>query len=210
MSKVKLDLKGKDFTQLLAFATNHRDAMEGNPNFLTPSPTVLVYDAVLADYKRKMDEITEGEINMQTLRASRDTMRALLETEINGRGSYVEETSKGETSQILSAAFEIQAAATTTTSIDKPYNMVATMGDNPGEINLSCHSVPKAKSYIAEIREHSDTEAPGTWGNTKFGTRSTLTFKGLAAGRKFAFRMRALGPNELESPWSDEAICMAP
>ena len=94
--------------------------------------------------------------------------------------------------------------------MDKPYNMTATMGDNDGEIDLGCHAVPKAKSYIYEIREHSDTAAPGSWGGAKFGTRSSMTFTGLVSGRKYSFRVRALGPNELESPWSDEVVCMAP
>jgi hypothetical protein len=37
-------------------------------------------------------------------------------------------------------------------------------GDNPGEIDLGCHAVPKAKSYLIEMREHSDITAPGAWG----------------------------------------------
>ncbi|MEY3898734.1 MAG: hypothetical protein RLZZ214_4256 [Verrucomicrobiota bacterium] len=210
MSKVKLDLKAKDFQQLQNYAKSHRDAMVGNLNFVTPMPTVAVYDAAYSSYAGKMDEIAAAEVALQTLRAERDGMRVVMESNLNGRGSYVETQSQGEASQILSAAFEIQADATPTTSMDKPYNMAATMGNNDGEIDVSCHAVPKAKSYIYEIREHSDTAAPGPWGGAKFGTRSSMTFSGLVSGRKYAFRVRALGPNELESPWSDEVICMAP
>ena len=39
---------------------------------------------------------------------------------------------------------------------------------------------------------------------------SAATVTGLVSGKKYAFRIRALGPNDLESPWSDEAVCMAP
>jgi hypothetical protein len=41
-------------------------------------------------------------------------------------------------------------------------------------------------------------------------TRSGTVFIGLVSGQKYAYRIRALGPNELESPWSDEVVCMAP
>lgn len=30
------------------------------------------------------------------------------------------------------------------------------------------------------------------------------------SGKKYAFRIRALGPNDLESPRSDAAVCLAP
>ena len=38
----------------------------------------------------------------------------------------------------------------------------------------------------------------------------SATLTGLTSGTKYAFRIRVLGPNDLESPWSDEVICMAP
>lgn len=100
--------------------------------------------------------------------------------------------------------------ATPTTSMEKPYDVSATMGDNPGEIDLSCHAILKTKSYIMEIRMHSDTAAPGAWTQAKISGRSSATITGLTSGMKYAFRIRALGPNDLESPWSDEVICMAP
>jgi hypothetical protein len=41
------------------------------------------------------------------------------------------------------------------------------------------------------------------WFSSSFG-------QGFVPGKRYAFRIRALGPNELESPWSDEVSCMAP
>lgn len=118
-------------------------------------------------------------------------------------------TSAGVAAIILSAAFDVQADGTTTTSITKPENAAATMGDNPGEVDMGCDAVRKAMSYVYEVREHSDVEAPGPWGGAKVATRSSVTFSGLVSGKKYSFRIRALGPNELESPWSTEVTCMA-
>ena len=184
--------------------------MVGNINYATPEPTVLVYDEALTTYSTKLAEVSAAEVALQRLRAERDSMRIILESNLNGRGMYVDRTSGGDLAKILSAAFEVQADASPTTSMEKPYDVSATMGDNPGEIDVSCHSVPKTRSYIIEVRGHSDTDVPGSWTLAKISGRSSATITGLASGMKYAFRIRALGPNDLESPWSDEAICMAP
>lgn len=122
----------------------------------------------------------------------------------------MDEASGGDQAKILSAAFAVQADATPTTSMEKPYDVSATMGDNPGEIDLGWPAVPKAKSYIIEQCEHSDAAAPGAWLQGRIATHSSSTLTGFTSGRKYAFRIRALGPNDLESPWSEEALCMAP
>lgn len=210
MPKVKLDLKNKDYVTLRDFAESHRDAMAGNANYPTPQPTVAVFDASLQAYSNKLDEITATEVALQTLRAERDDMREELEKNLNARSTYVDTASNGELAKILSAAFEVQAEGSPTTQMPKPEGISASMGDDEGEIDVSCHAVPKAKSYLIEIRDHSDTAAPGTWALAKISGRSSATITGLTSGKKYAFRIRAIGPNNLESPWSDEAISMAP
>ena len=210
MAKVKLDLQGKNDVQLRNFGTEHKAAMVGNANFTTPLPTPAVYDASLAAYGGKLDAITALEIELQTLRSQKDAMRVELEANLTARGSYVDLASGGDEAKILSSGFSVQAAATTTTSIATPVGVVATMGDNEGEIDLTCNAVAKARSYIIEMREHSETAAPGPWVQVKVVSRSSGTVSGLISGKKYAFRMRALGPNDLESPWSDETVCMAP
>lgn len=210
MSKVKLDLKAKDYTTLRTFAQGHRDAMVGNTNYPTPAPTVAVFDPSLLAFSEKLDEVSAAEVALQTLRAERDALRLDLEKNLNGRGTYVDTASAGDLAKILSAAFEVQADATPTTSMEKPRDFAATMGDEEGEIDVSCHSVPKAKSYLIEMREHSDTAAPGPWTLAKISGRSSASITGMTSGQKYAFRIRAIGPNDLESPWSEEAICMAP
>jgi glutamate synthase domain-containing protein 2 len=210
MSKVKLDLQRKDHIQLSIFAKEHTAAMVGNINYINPVPSSAIFDAASDNYAEKQDKISATETILQTLRAERDGLRVSLEGNLNSRGIYVDEASGGDTAKILSAAFAIQADATPTTSMEKPYEVSATMGDNPGEIDLSCHAMPKAKSYLIERRDHSDTATPGVWVQVKVSTRSSATIPGLSSGAKHAFRIRALGPNDLESPWSDEAICMAP
>lgn len=210
MSKVKLDLKNKDYTQLSTFATQHNAAVTSNPNFLTPDPTVTVFASVLGSYRDSLTQITVAETALEVLRSQRGLMRDALETVLTTRGAYVQKASDGSEPKILSAAFQVQVNGSPTTSMDKPNEVTATMGDSDGEVDVSCHAVPRARSYLVEYREHSDLAVPGPWAQGKFGTRSSATVVGLVAGKKYGFHVRALGPNELESPWSDEVVCMAP
>jgi hypothetical protein len=192
------------------FAKTHRDAMVGNSNFPTPDPSVEVFDEVVGAFSAKSAQIAMKEVELQTLRAERKDLRGHVDRVLTDRGEYVQRVSGGDAAKILSAAFEVQAEPTPTTSIEKPTNVVATMGDEEGEVDVSWHAVGKAKAYVIQCREHSDTAAPGQWGGDRFGTRSSITFTDLISGKKYAFRVKAIGPNELESAWSDEVICMAP
>ena len=94
-----------------------------------------------------------------------------------------------------------------------------------GGRRLSPTLLPKAKSYIYGRREHPDTAAlpfkhkPSSATLCDLcgsalkisSTTADLRFNGLVPGKRYAFRIRAHGPNdELESPWSDEVSCMAP
>ena len=210
MSKVKLDLKNKSDTDLRTFATEHKAALVGNAAFPTPAPTPAVFETSLTEYAGKLDAIAATETTLETLRAQKEAKRAALEADLTARAAYVELTSGGDAAKILSAGFEVRGTPTLTSSLPAPTNTVAAMAENAGQILVTCNAVPKAKSYIVEAREHSETAAPGPWQHAKVSVRCSALLSGLVSGKKYAFRMRALGPNDLESPWSDETVCMAP
>ena len=101
--------------------------------------------------------------------------------------------------------FTLKRAATTTTSIGQVRNLSASFGDEPVEVHLAWNPEDKAKSY--EIQR----KAPGgEWTHTKTIGKSSVDIKGLTSGTLYQFRVRAIGPNELEGAWSDIAEHMAP
>lgn len=210
MAKVKLELELKPDPELRDFAAAHKAAMTGNANFATPAPTALVFDAALTDFADKLAAVAAAETALTQLRQERDALRLVLEGHLSVRGSYVESTSAGDPAKITSAGFQIKSDPTPTTSLPQPGNLRATMGDNSGEIDLACDAVPRSKSYVWECSEHPDNAAPTQWVQAKISTRSSITVVGLTPGKKYAFRVRAIGPNDVISPWSDEGICMSP
>lgn len=209
MAKVKLDLQNKRDAQLLSFAREHQTAMAGNPRYPDPKPEPAVLEAVVAEFAKQMAEVGNLETQLLTLKSSREVTRLSLERLLTERGNYVDSSSGGSETAILSAGFDTRAAAIPTTSLAAPEGLVTELGRNPGEIEVRCDPVPKAKAYVVSYRLQSGT-ADSEWQQGKMTTRSSTKVSGLVSGQRYSFRMRGLGANEIESPWSNESICMAP
>ena len=208
MNKVKLELKERDDENLRVFAKGHRDVMAGNANFPTPDPTAVVFDAAVDDYDGALDDILATEDLLKTQVRIKNEKRAILEGRLTDRGAYVDKIANGVESVITSAGFSARADATPTNSMPQVENLKATMGDNPGEVDLGWDGNIKGKrGFMVEWREHLDS---AQWGGGKFVSASRCTIDGLTPGKTYAFRVRALGPKELVGPWSDEAVKMSP
>ena len=210
MNRIKLDLKNRNDDTLRVFATEHQAAIAGNPRFPAPVPDAPDFDGALAAFSAKLDAIAAARTALSSLMAEKRTLRAALEARLSGRANYVELTTGTDEAAIRSAGFEPRTRRTPTSRINPPQNLVASMGPNAGEVVLTCAPVPKARSYLIELRDHDGGTTETVWHQAKVASRSTTTVGGLLSGKKYAFRTRALGPNDLESPWSDEAVCMAP
>ena len=105
----------------------------------------------------------------------------------------------------VSKVFTLQKAATPTTSIGQVMSLNATFGDKPSEVDLGWDPVAAAKSY--EIQ----TKLPGAdWTHARTVGKSSGTVKGLPSAQVVQFRVRAIGPNDLEGPWSDAAEHLVP
>jgi len=209
MAKVKLELESKTEGEIVALGNTHKTQMTGNANFPTPEPTAAVHDAALALLEGDLADIAVMEGDLAARRSTKDTNLADYKLVLTNRAAHVQIASGGDEAKILSSGFQVQSAATPTTSLPQPANLVATMGDLDGEIDVACNRVPRASGYIWECREHMEGQAPGPWAQAKVGNKSSFTATGLVSGKKYAFRVRAIGPNDTISPWSDEAVAMA-
>lgn len=209
MPKLKLDLDNKDSLALRTFATEHKDAMAGNANFPGPNPTALVYDADLTLFSDKLDEIVAARDALTALELELVPLENKVRSNVTLRGASVLLESGGVPAKIVTSHFELATEGVPTTSMPQPSNVVASIGDAPGEADIACNAVRKAKSYIWQCREHMEGQAPGPWTQAKISGLSKVTVGGLVSGRNYAFRVMVLGPNETESIWSDEAISMA-
>jgi hypothetical protein len=143
-------------------------------------------------------------LQQQALQSTKDknAARAILEGAITAAKGWTEHNVSAEKAGNV---WTLKRAATTTTSIGQVGNLAASFGDEPGEVHLAWNPEDKAKSY--EIQR----KAPGgEWTHAKTIGKSQVDIKGLTSGTLYQFRVRAIGPNELEGAWSDLAEHMAP
>ena len=211
MAKVKLELDGKNPQEVLAASTAHMAAMatpEGQALFPNPEPSDAEYQALHAALAAGINLLTslEGQVI-----AARNALPGLVEDlkgGMEGRAVYVEQSTDGSPAKIPVSGFAVAGTPGVPIGpLPRPENMKAVMNAHPGTVRTSGEPVRGAQLYVVECRLHDE---PGqAWQQAKLSTKTRNDIPGLISGKNYAFRMAAVGAAG-QSPWSDEAVCMAP
>jgi hypothetical protein len=176
--------------------TNHAADFTG----IDPDAAGLTAAALLFEGKVSANDTLQQEA-LQSTKNLRDD-RAILEGVYKASAGWAELNVSAEKAGTV---FTLKRAATTTTSIGQVRNLSASFGDEPGEVHLAWNPEDKAQSYEIERKGPG-----GEWTHAKTIGKSSVDLKGLTSGMLNQFRVRAIGPNELEGPWSATAEHMAP
>lgn len=206
MAKVKLNLKDRSDAELLTFSQQHITAMTGNANYATPAPTAPNYLTGHDAFKAALDAAALAAEAAKQKTALKDTARTALEALLTQRGSYVELTSGGDEAKILSANLPVRDLPTPVGAMTAPLDFLATMGDMPGEMDLTWSRVRGAKTYLVQ---HSHNTTPRVWEQKAVVTSSKATVTGCTPGELCVFRVAAVG-SAGQGPWSDESVKMSP
>ena len=204
--QVKIGLKRKPNTVIIDKAKALVTAIDGNPNFPTPNPTLVNFQAAI--------DLAEASLNARIVGETEQAARVAKENEdvraLYGRivalANHVQDVSGGDEQKILSAGFAVRDQPSSPQPLAVVLDFLATAGDDAGEIDLTWSPVKYARGYQVECKLHNDA---GVWAPVKFGTKSKMTVTGLTSGTTYAFRMRAVG-SAGEGPWSDESVKLAP
>jgi hypothetical protein len=191
-AKVKLELKSRSDANLIGFGHAHDEAIASNPYFPTPQPTELIFDAALAAYEAKVSEIEIHHEAGKALTNDRDLLRAEFELLFNQRGSYVEMTSQGDASWIMSAALPVKNGRTPMGVLPYPLALTVDLGDVAGAMTIRWQSVSGAKTYMLEIAEVVDN-VPVGWTLAYMGGKYSTRKEGMTVGKVYAFRVAAVG-----------------
>lgn len=205
MAQVKLGLEVRSDDDLHQFTETHIAAMTGNPNFPTPVPTTVAFQAVFDAYCAKLTAAKQAAMAAAAATALKEEARVALSLAWNDRGNYLQTTSGGEAAKIMSAAVAVRADPQPIGPLPAPVDFMPTMGDMPGEVDLSWSGVRGARTYVVEYREQGTS---GAW-LQKLATKSRVSVDGLTSGKTYVFRVAAVGAAG-QGPWSLEAARMAP
>lgn len=207
MAKPKLELKGLTHLQKVQKTSDIVTATTGNPNFLTPNPSLATLtgkaDALAAAYSAR-------EAAKQTLEQKQtelNTADADLESTLTLFTAYVETTSGGEAAKILSSGLGVRGAPTPIGPLPQVEGLDAIIGDAEGQLTLRWKSVRGAKTY--EVQCCTDPITVAGWAGVGLPTKATLIVTGLTSGTRCWFRVRAIGTAG-PGPWSDPCVKTVP
>lgn len=208
MPKIKLDLSKKTPAQKIALAQAHVTAMTGNANFPDAGrlPLDAAFQAALTALDTAEADVIVKKNQWKEAIATRDAAEAALDAALTSRASYCEAAQPADEAALISSGLPLRPAPAPVGQLPAPGDLAATVGDNEGEIDLSCDPVPGASSYEWQCRLHADGNA---WQGAKNSTTSKITLEGLTPGALYAFRVRAIGAAG-PGAWSDEATKRAP
>lgn len=207
-NKVKLDLKSKTDLELKQFAEQHILKMTNNANFATKDPDEPTFQAGSDDFAAALSESELAQETAKEKTAAKDAARAVLESLLTDRGSYVERKSGGQKPKILSAGFEVKGEGTPSGVPAQVGNLALTTGDSAGELGAQWDPIPGSK-ITYEIQTSPDPATAGSWINQPRSTKSKTILMGLPSGTRVWVRVRAVGPGG-EGAWSSPVLKMVP
>jgi hypothetical protein len=208
MAKVKLGLQGLTPDQKVAYATTVKTAMTGNPNFLTPNPTLASVGTLTTALQTKINAYNAAVAAVAAALLDRDNAELALTGALTSLASYVDNTSGGDAFKIASAAMSVRAVAAAVGPLGQVLSFVVTANENEGALDLAWDPVRGALSY--EVWISVDPITSDSWTHKMTAGRSNATITGLTTGAKQWVRVRAVGAKNQTGPWSDPAVKTVP
>jgi hypothetical protein len=202
MSKVLKDFSTNSYSdsELIIKAGSIRECMTDNSSFPDPSPTL---DQLKEGTDNFNAALIKAESGTKADKAAKNQIRDTLEALLQLLADYVQRTSKGDETIILSSGFDVQKKSSTIGPLDKPTGVTVKMGNNKGSAIVMCEVVPKSRYYEGEYTATPVTAASIWLRNTS--TKRKIQFNNLKSGTEYAFRITAAGTDPTRN-WSDEII----
>lgn len=178
---------------LISRANSIQQAMVGNLNFSSPTPTLAALQTAINDLVTALSDADNGG-NYD--KAVKNQKRNALIDILHNLGAYVLFTSSGLPDPFLAAKSSAFHVAKTGSPIllGAIENLQLKDGMNPGELNISFNAVTGSKAFVCQYSDD-PTLAESSW-RTEVGTSRKFTLSGLEIGKKYFVRIIAIGAND--------------
>ncbi|MEY4927072.1 MAG: hypothetical protein RI894_1508 [Bacteroidota bacterium] len=209
--KAVLGLKSQSTPHLLQRATLIHGSIAANVAiFATPDPAPTVIKAKIDALQSTSDKIVALEQQLAIARDTEGNQAQALKHELQNTGAYVEKLAKAanDPSIILKAGFEQQSEAVKTTAIGVPqFVVLQEVPQTTGALSVRIKVVTNAKGYA--VRYCTDP-AQADWREAQYFSSSSGMNLKAASGTRVYVQVKAFGPNNIESDWSDIAARVVP
>lgn len=161
-------------------------AMLKNPGFPSPQPTVAAFSTSVNAFIDQLAKAGTRDVNAV---AAKNARRRELILSCIALSNSVAQTANGNR-ELLESTLMPMRKTPQAVVIKNPQNFRIGNGINPGELILKINGM-RANSFIFEYTQDPPTEA-SVWTRTSCST-TRCTVKGLEAGKKYWFRVAAVG-----------------
>lgn len=174
--------------------------MTGNTNFLEPVVSLVTAQEELDKFNDLSIAAKDG---TRKDTAAKNAQRKVVESILKKLGNYVQLTSDGDETIILTSGFDLAKKAMPIGPLEQATGLSVKPGSNKGAVSLSCDIVDQASFYEFEY-----TSAPSTpesiW-LKQTSTKRRMEIAGLTSGKQYAFRVAGAG-TDLMRKWSEEVV----
>ena len=195
MSRVKIDFN-KPVTEQVAKSRDLQTKITGNPNYLTPVPSIAAIKTATDALENAYTDALNGDrAKKATMRITRKALKELIVK----LADYVQITSDGDETIILSSGFGVRKQRSPASVPDVPIDVKVTTTEFDDALDINFKPVKVAKSYAFEMCADPLTEK--NFNPVEISTKSSIRVKGLAPGTKYWFRVLAVNAAG-KSGWS--------
>jgi hypothetical protein len=207
MSRIKLNLRNLSIPDKVQKGRQIITAMTNNGNFSSPHPPLNEVTAALATLEQDYALVQAAKADVKAKVTTLDDSEGKVDQTLAQLAAYVESIAGTDEKIITSAGLATASSRSAPIFLSPPQGLSATVGDHEGVIDLSWKKVSKAKSYTIQMSP--DPPTPESWTHAAIATASTRTIENLASGKRFWFRVAAIGAMG-QSGWSEPATKIAP
>jgi hypothetical protein len=200
MSQVKLDLQNKNVAEKIQKSRSVLTALGTPP----PAPYAALAGELLAatDTLEADNQAADTADNAVTnAHAKLNASEAVFNKAFAALGGQVQITTKGEAAAITATNFDVRSEASPVTSLDGVQGFTVTTTNLAGTLDFAWDKSKGAVNY--ELRGRKQSDPAGAYSFSKTTTKTRLRMDGFDSGVPYTFEIRAHGPGELESDWSN-------
>jgi hypothetical protein len=176
--------------------------LTGNANFPTTDPTIAQLQAAL-------DALTQAMAlaDPQARDAAVAAARVALEQKLEDLADNLEKTSNNDPVKLATTGFDLRKdPALTGEAPSVPQNVRLKLTGHSGEAQLLFDASDRGKGY--QVQTAPDPNA-GPWTDyDTFSSTRNVILKGFPRAKDLWGRVRAVGPNNTKSAWSDPATIL--
>lgn len=176
--------------------------------FNAPTPTLASIQSQLEAIEARIAARDAHEQQAQMFSIEIRTMFEALENSMGHLVNYVHLIANGDEVKLAASGFQAAGTPGPATEMPKVENLQASQGDEDGEIDLQWNPIREnLRMYNVEMNEAADGQ--GNWKMVLQQSASRVSVKGLTSGKRYWFRIRAVGAAGAGAP-SDPVTRTAP